>query len=65
MAEKVLRVRIHVYRDGDGSWCARGVSEDILTHAASFGGLLRNIREAVDVHFDTCGRRIVIEVLPQ
>ena len=60
-----MKVRIQVYRDDDGSWCDRGVGEDIFTYAANFRGLLRNIREAVDAHFDTTRKSIAIEIVPQ
>lgn len=46
-----MLVKIDTYHDGE-SWCARGISEDIFTQAGTYDELLKNIREAVALHFE-------------
>ena len=43
-------VKIEVYHDGE-FWCARGVGEDIFTQRETLEELIKNIKEAVEVHF--------------
>ena len=46
-----MLVKIDTYFDGE-SWCARGVNEDIFTQGATYDELLKNIKEAVSLHFE-------------
>ena len=54
-AERIARVKIEAYQD-DGGWCARGIDEDIFTHAPTIDELFRNINEAVELHFQNSGQ---------
>jgi len=44
-------VKFEVYNDGE-YWCARGIGVDIFTQAETLDELMKNIKEAVEVHFD-------------
>jgi predicted RNase H-like HicB family nuclease len=44
-------VEFEVYSDGEW-WCGRGISTDIFTQGETFQALLKNIREAVQLHFE-------------
>ena len=44
-------VKFEVYFDGE-YWCARGIDEDIFTQAETLDELMRNILEAVELHFE-------------
>jgi predicted RNase H-like HicB family nuclease len=46
-----MLVKVDTYFDGE-YWCARGVSEDIFTQGETYDELLKNIKEAVALHFD-------------
>ena len=54
MTEKL--VKFEIYKDGK-FWCARGIGEDIFTQAKSLDELMKNIEEAVAVHFEEEIRR--------
>lgn len=41
---------MEVYNDSV-CWCARGIGEDIFTQGKTLDELIRNIKEAVEVHF--------------
>ncbi|MGQ0535368.1 MAG: type II toxin-antitoxin system HicB family antitoxin [Methanobacteriota archaeon] len=45
-----MLVKFEVYQDGD-HWCARGIGADVFTQGKTLDELMRNIREAVEVHF--------------
>ncbi len=51
-----MLVKFEVYRDGR-SWCARGIGVDIFTQGKNLDDLMRNIREAVSVHYEDELRR--------
>ena len=46
-----MLVKIDTYFDGE-YWCARGVKEDIFTQGETYDELLKNIKEAVTLHFE-------------
>lgn len=46
-----MLVKVEVYNDGE-FWCARGIGEDVFTHAKTVDELYANIREAVNLHFE-------------
>ncbi len=46
-----MLVKIDTYFDGE-YWCARGISEDIFTQGETYDELLKNIREAVSLHYE-------------
>jgi predicted RNase H-like HicB family nuclease len=46
-----MLVKIDTYFDGE-FWCARGVNEDIFTQGVTYDELLKNIKEAVTLHFE-------------
>ena len=51
-----MLVKIEVYHDGE-FWCARGIGEDIFTQGETFDELIKNIKEAVALHFEGVERR--------
>jgi hypothetical protein len=44
-------VKFEIYSDGTW-WCGRGMGVDIFTQGETFQALLKNIREAVLLHFE-------------
>jgi predicted RNase H-like HicB family nuclease len=46
-----MLVKIEVYNDGE-FWCARGIGEDVFTQGKTVDELYKNIREAVELHFE-------------
>ena len=46
-----MLIKIDTYFDGE-FWCAKGVNEDIFTQGETYDELLKNIREAVSLHFE-------------
>ncbi len=46
-----MSVKIDTYFDGE-YWCAKGITEDIFTQGETYDELLKNIREAVSLHFE-------------
>jgi predicted RNase H-like HicB family nuclease len=46
-----MLVKVEVYNDGE-YWCARGIGEDVFTQGKTVDELYKNIREAVEVHFE-------------
>jgi hypothetical protein len=46
-----MLVKFEVYSDGS-SWCGRGIGVDIFTQGKTMDALMRNIREAVELHFE-------------
>ncbi|MEW6002467.1 MAG: type II toxin-antitoxin system HicB family antitoxin [Nitrospirota bacterium] len=54
-----MLVKIDTYFDGE-YWCARGVNEDIFTQGKTYDELLKNIKEAVTLHFEDELRRVNI-----
>lgn len=46
-----MLVKLEAYHDG-GSWCARGIGEDIFTQGNSLDELMDNIKEAVSLHLE-------------
>jgi predicted RNase H-like HicB family nuclease len=58
-----MLVKVDTYFDGE-YWCARGVSEDIFTQGETYDELLKNIKDAVSLHFeDEVGKGKALEVL--
>lgn len=45
-----MLVKFEVYRGGE-HWCARGIGQDVFTQGTTLDELMRNLREAVEVHF--------------
>ena len=46
-----MLVKIAAYFDGE-FWCAHGVNEDVSTQGVKDDELLKNIKEAVALHFE-------------
>ncbi len=46
-----MLVKFEIYHDGK-YWCARGIGVDIFTQGKNLDELMKNIKEAVEVHFD-------------
>lgn len=44
-------VKVDTYFDGE-CWCARAADEDIFTQGDTYDELLKNIKEAVSLHFE-------------
>jgi predicted RNase H-like HicB family nuclease len=62
-----MLVKIDTYFDGQ-DWCARGTTEDIFTQGSSYDELLKNIKEAVSLHFEEelqKGRTIEILIMSE
>ena len=62
-----MLVKIETYFDGE-NWCARGTSEDIFTQGSTYDELLKNIKEAVALHFEdelTKGKTIEVLVMSE
>jgi len=46
-----LLVKVEVYRNGR-SWCARAIGADIFTQGRTLDETTRNVREAVELHYE-------------
>jgi hypothetical protein len=46
-----MLVKFEVYKDGK-HWCARGIGVDIFTQGKNLDDLMKNISEAVSLHFE-------------
>ncbi len=46
-----MLVKMETYFDGE-YWCARGTTEDVFTQGNTYDELLKNIKEAVALHFE-------------
>lgn len=46
-----MLIKFEIYNDGE-YWCARGIGEDIFTQGKSLDELMKNIEEAVALHFE-------------
>jgi predicted RNase H-like HicB family nuclease len=46
-----MLIKIETYFDGE-YWCARGIGADIFTQGESLDDLMRNIKEAVSLHYE-------------
>ncbi len=46
-----MLVKFEIYNDGQ-HWCARGIGVDIFTQGKTLDDVMKNIQEAVEVHFD-------------
>ncbi len=44
-------VKFEIYFDGD-FWCARCLEEDIFTQGKTVDEVFKNMKEAVEVHFE-------------
>jgi len=44
-------VKFEIYSDGT-FWCARGIGVDIFTQGKTLDALMKNVREAVELHFE-------------
>ena len=45
-------IKLEIYQDEEGYWCARGMDADIFTQVKTLDELRKNIEEAVEVHFE-------------
>ena len=45
-----MLVKFEIYNDGE-HWCTRGIGVDIFTQGKTLDELVRNIKEAVEVHY--------------
>ena len=62
-----MLIKFEIYHDGK-YWCARGIGEDIFTQGKSLDELMKNIDEAVSLHFEdeiTNGEEIKILSIPE
>ncbi len=58
-----MLVKIDTYFDGE-YWCAKGITKDIFTQGETYDELLKNIREAVSLHFeDVISKGRTLEIL--
>ena len=46
-----MLIKFEIYNDGK-FWCARGIGADIFTQAKNIDKLMKNIDEAVSLHFE-------------
>ena len=46
-----MLVKLEIYNDGE-YWCARGIGEDIFTQGKTLDELMKNIKEAVELHYE-------------
>jgi len=46
-----MLVKVEIYRDGR-FWCARAIGADIFTQGRTLDEAVRNVREAVELHFE-------------
>lgn len=46
-----MLVKVDTYFDGK-YWCAKAIDEDIFTQGDTYDVLLKNIKEAVSLHFE-------------
>ena len=46
-----MLVKFETYNDGK-YWCARGIGVDIFTQGKTLDELMKNIKEAVEVHYE-------------
>ena len=46
-----MLIKFEIYHDGK-FWCARGIGADIFTQAKNLDKLMKNIDEAVSLHFE-------------
>lgn len=46
-----MLVKIEAYFDGE-YWCGRGIGQDIFTQGKTLDELMKNIEEAVQLHFE-------------
>lgn len=46
-----MLVKFDIYYDG-GFWCARGMGVDIFTQGKTLDELMKNIKDAVELHFE-------------
>ncbi|MGA9140058.1 MAG: hypothetical protein WBZ29_07535 [Methanocella sp.] len=65
MSEK-KEVTFKVFRDPEsGRLCANGVDHGIFTYARTYDRLVRNIRQAVECHFDIPSyKEVDIKIIP-
>ena len=47
-----MLVQVDIFQDEDGHWCAEGVGHGIATQGNDLDELMRNIREACELHFE-------------
>ena len=47
-----MLVQVDIFQDQDGHWCAEGVGHGIVTQGDDLNDLMRNIREACELHFE-------------
>ena len=60
-----MLVKFTVFNDGK-FWCARGIDADIFTQGKTLDELYKNVREAVELHFQellTKGEKVQILVI--
>ncbi|QYZ78422.1 type II toxin-antitoxin system HicB family antitoxin [Methanofollis formosanus] len=46
-----MLIKFDIYHDGDW-WCARGMGVDIFTQGKTLDELMKNINDAVELHFE-------------
>ena len=46
-----MLVKFEIYNDGK-YWCAKGLDHDIFTQGRTLDELMKNIKEAVILHFE-------------
>ncbi|MHA1155952.1 MAG: type II toxin-antitoxin system HicB family antitoxin [Candidatus Heimdallarchaeota archaeon] len=45
-------IKVEIYQDEEEFWCAKGIDADIFTQGKTLDELRKNIKEAVELHFE-------------
>ncbi len=57
-----MLVKVEIYKEGK-YWCARGIGEDVFTQGKTLDELMKNLAEAVELHFEELPRKEEIRIL--
>jgi len=60
---KMRLIKFEIYQDEDQFWCAKGIDADIFTQGKTLDELRKNIKEAVEVHFEEELQTTTIKIL--
>jgi predicted RNase H-like HicB family nuclease len=47
----MILAKFEIYQD-ENYWCARGIGEDIFTQGKTLDELVKNLKEACELHFE-------------
>ena len=56
-----MLVKVEAYHDGT-FWCARGIREDVFTQGRTLDELMKNVKEAVSLHYEDSDTLAVVSV---